>query len=57
MCIRATLGNYSLSRFKLIAQFPKVIIEVLSQSTELYDRTTKFELYKQIQSLEDYVLT
>ena len=37
-------------------QFPKVIIEVLSQSTELYDRTTKFELYKQIQSFEDYVL-
>ena len=37
-------------------RFPKVIIEVLSNSTELYDRTTKFELYKHNKSFEDYVL-
>ena len=37
-------------------QFPKIIIEVLSNSTELYERTTKFELYKNINTLEDYVL-
>ena len=35
---------------------PKVIFEVLSQSTEKYDRRGKFEQYKQIESLTDYVL-
>ena len=35
---------------------PQVIIEVLSDSTEKYDRTKKFEQYRQIESLQDYVL-
>jgi len=35
---------------------PRVIIEVLSPSTELYDRTGKFDHYKQITSLTDYIL-
>jgi Uma2 family endonuclease len=35
---------------------PKVIVEVLSPSTEKYDRTTKFDLYRKIASLEEYVL-
>jgi Uma2 family endonuclease len=35
---------------------PSVIIEVLSPSTELYDRGAKFEHYKQISSLTDYLL-
>lgn len=35
---------------------PKVIIEILSPSTEHYDRTTKFALYTQIPSLEEYIL-
>lgn len=35
---------------------PKVIIEILSDSTANYDRTTKFALYSQIPSLETYVL-
>jgi len=35
---------------------PKVIIEVLSKSTQDYDKEDKFSLYKQIQSLEYYVL-
>lgn len=35
---------------------PQVIVEVLSQSTEAYDRGTKFEKYRQLQSLKDYVL-
>ena len=35
---------------------PKVLFEVLSESTELYDRTTKFRLYKRIPSLMEYVL-
>lgn len=35
---------------------PKVIFEVLSESTEAYDRGKKFELYRPILSLTDYVL-
>lgn len=35
---------------------PKVIIEVLSPSTEDYDRSKKFTLYKRIESLTDYLL-
>jgi Uma2 family endonuclease len=35
---------------------PTVLIEVLSESTEEYDRGEKFENYKSIPSLEDYVL-
>ncbi len=35
---------------------PRVIFEVLSQSTESYDRGKKFELYRQLDSLEEYVL-
>ncbi|HEX2910602.1 MAG TPA: Uma2 family endonuclease [Chloroflexia bacterium] len=35
---------------------PLVIIEVLSESTAEYDRTDKFELYKELESLENYIL-
>jgi Uma2 family endonuclease len=35
---------------------PNVIIEVLSESTEAYDRGKKFEHYQQIVSLAEYVL-
>jgi Uma2 family endonuclease len=35
---------------------PVVIFEVSSPSTEKYDRTQKFDLYKKIESLRDYVL-
>lgn len=35
---------------------PKVIFEVLSQSTQTYDRTRKFDAYKLIETLTDYVL-
>jgi Uma2 family endonuclease len=35
---------------------PIVIIEVLSESTERYDRDGKFQLYRQIASLREYVL-
>src|SRR5438045_1832095 len=35
---------------------PKVIIEVLSPSTEKHDLTTKFLAYQQIESLIDYLL-
>jgi Uma2 family endonuclease len=35
---------------------PVVIFEVLSRSTEAYDRGEKFERYKSIETLTDYVL-
>jgi Uma2 family endonuclease len=35
---------------------PKLIVEVLSPSTESYDRNRKFDLYRQLESLREYVL-
>src|SRR5947207_2803297 len=35
---------------------PTVLIEVLSDSTEAYDRGKKFEHYQQLESLIDYIL-
>jgi Uma2 family endonuclease len=35
---------------------PQVIVEVVSDSTEAYDRGRKFKLYMQIDSLRDYIL-
>ena len=35
---------------------PKVIVEVLSPSTEYYDRGAKFQRYREIDSLTDYIL-
>jgi len=35
---------------------PTLIIEVLSRSTAAYDRTTKFDHYRTLESLTDYVL-
>jgi Uma2 family endonuclease len=35
---------------------PVVIIEVLSESTKDYDRGTKFQAYRKIPSLRDYIL-
>jgi Uma2 family endonuclease len=35
---------------------PTVLVEVLSDSTEAYDRGTKFEHYRQIPSLQEYLL-
>ena len=35
---------------------PLVIVEVLSDSTEAYDRGAKFALYQRLESLQEYVL-
>jgi Uma2 family endonuclease len=35
---------------------PKVIIEVLSPTTENYDRTEKFDHYRDLPSLQEYIL-
>jgi Uma2 family endonuclease len=39
-----------------IVQFPCLIIQVLSPSTEAIDRGAKFARYRQFQSLQEYVL-
>lgn len=40
----------------LVMSHPKVIIEVLSESTAAYDRGDKFALYRQLDSLQEYAL-
>ncbi len=35
---------------------PQLIVEILSDSTEAYDRGPKFEQYRQLASLKDYLL-
>lgn len=42
--------------FDYYKKFPQVITEVLSDSTESFDRGDKFSDYRQIESLQEYVL-
>ena len=35
---------------------PRIVVEVLSDSTELYDRGAKFSLYREMASVQQYVL-
>lgn len=37
-------------------RYPKLIVEVMSDSTERVDRVEKFEAYRSLESLEEYVL-
>jgi Uma2 family endonuclease len=39
-----------------IKKFPKLIVEILSPSTEKFDRSEKFTDYQKLESLEEYVL-
>jgi Uma2 family endonuclease len=41
---------------RYIKRYPKLIAEVLSPSTENFDRNDKFKDYQQIEALEEYVL-
>ena len=41
---------------RIAATNPRIVIEVLSPSTEKYDRGKKFEFYQQLDSLAEYVL-
>jgi len=40
----------------LYIEHPKLIIEILSDSTASYDRGAKFAAYRKIESLEEYML-
>lgn len=39
-----------------IFRAPKLIVEVLSPSTQAYDRSKKFALYRRLASLQEYIL-
>lgn len=54
VCGRAELDQHPSAGSTLTN--PRVIFEVLSPSTELYDRGDKFALYREIPSLAEYVL-
>lgn len=41
---------------EMIFRAPSLIIEVLSPSTQAYDRSQKFALYRRLSSLKEYVL-
>jgi Uma2 family endonuclease len=41
---------------RYIKRYPKLITEVLSPSTEVFDLGEKFEDYKQLETLQEYVL-
>lgn len=49
-------GAQLFSRKNGIVTNPSVIIEVLSPATEAYDRGKKFMLYRQIETLQEYIL-
>ena len=42
--------------FTYFKKYPQLIIEVLSESTEAFDRGDKFADYRQLETLEEYVL-
>jgi Uma2 family endonuclease len=41
---------------RYVKQYYKLIVEVLSDSTEAFDRGRKFEDYRRAETLEEYVL-
>lgn len=49
-CDRADLSTEQVFRS------PKLVIEVLSPSTQAHDRSKKFALYRQLTSLQEYIL-
>lgn len=53
--VSVTCDRQDLSNTNFISH-PCLIVEVLSPSTEAYDRGGKFKLYRRSSSLQDYVL-
>ena len=49
-CNRADLAT------EMIFRAPTLLIEVLSPSTQAYDRSQKFAVYRQLASLKEYIL-
>lgn len=55
--VSVACGDRGVSPYPDVLVDPVVIVEVLSPSTADYDRGKKFELYREISSLKDYILT
>lgn len=55
VCKKPQLNKHPNSNLDTLLN-PTVIVEVLSESTQLIDRTEKFNCYKKISSLQEYVL-
>jgi Uma2 family endonuclease len=55
--VSVTCGDSLITKDDDILVDPKVVIEVLSPSNADYDRGKKFELYREIPTLQEYVLT
>lgn len=49
-CDRADLAT------EMIFRSPTLVVEVLSPSTQAYDRSQKFALYRRVASLQEYIL-
>lgn len=49
-CDRADLAT------EMIFRAPKLVVEVLSPSTQAYDRGLKFAVYRRLPSLQEYIL-
>ena|SRR5436305_4989613 len=43
-------------RFNTLMKFPRVIVEVVSPSTELTDRVKKLRLYQRCPTVQEYIL-
>jgi Uma2 family endonuclease len=53
-CDRANLDPADRSTGSILS--PRVVFEVLSKSTEAYDRGKKFSYYRELESMQEYVL-
>jgi Uma2 family endonuclease len=53
--VLVTCDNRDRQAIKFV-QFPCLVVEVLSQATEAYDRGVKFSKYRRLESLQEYVL-
>ena len=56
MLSKSASGHSNDRRAELQYQHPVLIVEVLSPSTEAYDRGLKFNQYKKLPSLQHYLL-
>ncbi len=55
ICGQAEFDPIQKGKRRLVTN-PSVVVEVLSPSTERHDRVEKFELYRELESLKEYVL-
>lgn len=52
----SSIGDKADLATNLIFRSPVLVVEVLSRSTQAYERSQKFALYRCIPSLQEYIL-